>query len=101
MGPIHPRDKKPVGNRLARAAAATVYNKPGPGTGPTLSGCFVSSGQQSLVLKFNQSLFSGDALTVKDYTLTNTSQMLVLVNEGKFCLQTGSEGKRGAKLLQR
>ena len=40
MGPIHPRGKKPVGVRLAKAAAAVAYKKAGvPSTGPTLSGC--------------------------------------------------------------
>jgi hypothetical protein len=39
MGPIHDRNKKPIGRRLARACASTVYSKPGPFTGPTITGC--------------------------------------------------------------
>ena len=38
MGPIHGRDKKPVGDRLARACATLVYAKAGAWTGPTITG---------------------------------------------------------------
>ena len=93
MGPIHPRDKKPVGLRLARAAAATAYSKPGAATGPTITGCTLSADKRSIVVKFNASLFGGDTLAVGDYSKTNTSQMSVLVNQGKFCLQSASSGK--------
>ena len=94
MGPIHPRDKKPVGVRLARAAAASVYNKGGAATGPTITGCALSADKKSIVIQFNASMFAGDTLTVNDYAISNTSQMSVLVNQGKFCFQSGSTGKR-------
>ena len=94
MGPIHPRCKKPVGNRLARAAAASVYAKGGAATGPTITGCAVSGDKKSIVIKFNQSMFAGDTLAVGDYSKTNTSQMSILVNEQKFCFQSKSSGKR-------
>ena len=89
MGPIHPRDKKPVGNRLARAAAAFVYKKAGAYTGPTITGCTVASDKQSVRITFNASLFAGDALEVQDYTQSNTSQMSVLLAADKFCLDDG------------
>jgi hypothetical protein len=41
MGPIHPRDKKPLGVRLAQEAAALVYGVGHAVTGPTLAGCTV------------------------------------------------------------
>jgi hypothetical protein len=96
MGPIHPRDKKPVGDRLARACARTVYSKPGAFTGPTITGCALSADKKSIVVKFNASLLAGDTLEVRDYTKTNTSQMSVLVNQKKFCFQSASSGKRGS-----
>ncbi|CAJ1423797.1 unnamed protein product [Effrenium voratum] len=39
MGPIHPRDKKPVAARLAQAALVVAYGAQGSFTGPTLAGC--------------------------------------------------------------
>jgi hypothetical protein len=37
MGPIHPRDKLPVGKRLAQAAAVVAYGQKGWSNGPTIS----------------------------------------------------------------
>ena len=39
MGPIHPRDKKPVGDRLAAVGAVVAYKKTGHSNGPTISRC--------------------------------------------------------------
>ena len=39
MGGIHPRSKKPVGDRLGRAMVNTVYGGTAAFTGPTLAGC--------------------------------------------------------------
>jgi hypothetical protein len=90
MGPIHPRGKKVLGVRFARAAAASVYGKPGAATGPTITGCALSADKKTIIIKFNTSLFAGDSLEVNDYSKGNTSQMSVLVNEGKFCFQSAS-----------
>jgi hypothetical protein len=38
MGPIHPRIKKPVGDRLATAAMGVVFGSSGAYAGPTLAG---------------------------------------------------------------
>jgi hypothetical protein len=35
---LHPRLKKPVGQRLAASALVVVYGWPGPFTGPTIAG---------------------------------------------------------------
>ena len=43
-GPIHPRIKKPVGERLAAAAMGVVYGSSGAYAGPTISGCSVAAG---------------------------------------------------------
>ena len=68
MGPgIHPRLKKPVGQRLAAAALASVYGWGGPVTGPTLAGCAVAPGGASLALRFNTTLLAGGALAVAPY----------------------------------
>jgi hypothetical protein len=89
MGPIHPRGKIKVGRRLARACAATVYNKGGAFTGPTLTGCTKSG--NSLTLTFNATLFNGDTFEVQRYnkSVAGASQMAVLVNQAGFCFQTG------------
>lgn len=51
MGPIHGRDKKPVGDRLARACATLVYAKAGAWTGPTITGCKKSG--NTITISFN------------------------------------------------
>ena len=91
MGPIHPRDKKPVGSRLARAAAVQVYGKSGAGTGPTLAGCEADSSK--ITLKFNKVLLAGDSVEVQTYNkLANMSKLAVLVNQSAFCMQTTGRG---------
>lgn len=52
IGPIHPRDKKPVGDRLAAAAASIAYGLQGPFTGPTLAGCQMAHGK--ITVQFNR-----------------------------------------------
>ena len=52
MGPIHPRDKKPVGDRLATAAVSIAYGMQGSYTGPTLAGCHVADGK--ITVQFNR-----------------------------------------------
>jgi len=82
IGPsIHPRLKKPVGQRLAAGALVTAYNFPGPVTGPTLSGCTYSSSASSLTLTFDASRFSGGQLQVQNYLgLALNSGFSALVN---------------------
>ena len=72
MGGIHPRSKKPLGDRLGTAAYNTVYGGKKGYTGPTLSGCTLSSASgntstssagdtDSLIIPFNASAqLSGD-----------------------------------------
>ena len=65
MGGIHPRDKKPVGDRLGQAAYNLVYGGKGALTGPTLSGCSLTDSK--LTITFNASLLSGDKVLVQKY----------------------------------
>ena len=58
MGGIHPRDKKPLGDRMGTAAFNTVYGGSKAFTGPTLAGCRASG--NSLVIQFNTTLLRGD-----------------------------------------
>ena len=90
MGPIHGRDKKPVGRRLARACAVTVYEKEGPYTGPTITGCKKSG--NTVTITFNSSLMRGDEMDVQTYnaSVPGASQMAVLVNKSNFCFQVGT-----------
>ena len=81
------------GRRLARAAATTVYGKPGASTGPTLTGC--KKRGSKLTLTFNSSLFGGDTFEVQPYnrSVVGASQMAVLVNQSNFCFQIGKFGE--------
>ena len=65
MGPIHPRDKLPVGKRLAATSAVVAYGKKGHSNGPTISGCKVSGGK--VVITFNKTLLEegGEADAIK------------------------------------
>jgi hypothetical protein len=93
MGGIHPRSKKPLGDRLGRAAYVTVYGGSGAFTGPTLSGCSVSSG--SLAVQFNTSLLAGDTLALQPILpavpvkggVDGGSQLWVQTNASLFCLE--------------
>lgn len=72
-GGIHPRSKLPVGERLAIAAFNLVYGGSGATTGPTLSGCTVTS--TSLTIEFNATLLAGDTIVLNPYnsSLNNPS----------------------------
>lgn len=97
MGPIHPRSKKPVGARLAQAAAVTVYGTPGAFTGPTLSGCRVSADGRTATVTFNSSLLGADSVQVQPYPPAyknvSASAMAVLVDPHGFCFQSASAKK--------
>ena len=63
MGGIHPRSKKPVGDRLGRAAFNTVYGGLSSFTGPTLAGC--RSFAATLEIYFNSTLLRGDSVVLQ------------------------------------
>jgi hypothetical protein len=87
MGPIHPRIKKPVGERLATAAMGVAYGGAGAYAGPTLSGCTAAAG--SITVRFNSSLLRGGAVGVKRYDgRTSFSAMRVLVDGAFWCKNT-------------
>ena len=66
MGGIHPRSKKPVGDRLGTAAFNTVYGGKGAYTGPTLSSCSLDA-TDGLIINFdtNSRLSGGAPLLLK------------------------------------
>ena len=64
MGGIHPRVKKLVGERLAKAARALVYKDTDMvWTGPVLSSCALNG--NTLVLSFDQSMLKDDTIMVR------------------------------------
>ena len=75
---IHPRLKRPVGYRLAVAAAALLHpadpSAPVPLTGPTVAGCSHAEGGQppTLTLKFDTKLLGDDNVQVRPFE-TNMS----------------------------
>eukprot|EP00051_Salpingoeca_urceolata_P018667 m.264243 g.264243 ORF g.264243 m.264243 type:complete len:778 (+) comp19248_c1_seq11:1238-3571(+) len=87
MGGIHPRDKKPVGDRLGTAAFNTVYGGNAAHTGPTLASCSV--GDNQLVVDFNTSLLRGDRVVLQGYEATN-SYFEVQTNASAFCMEPQS-----------
>ena len=98
MGAIHPRVKKPVGERLARAAMAVAYNNDQyPPSGPTVAGCSVDTsstadGSTSLEVRFDASMMKGDSLVMQPYENNATagillSNMQVLTDPAFFCIE--------------
>eukprot|EP00038_Savillea_parva_P008482 m.177256 g.177256 ORF g.177256 m.177256 type:complete len:720 (-) comp14315_c0_seq1:22-2181(-) len=65
MGGLHPRSKRPVGQRLARACYNTVYGGTKTFTGPTISGCTMS--KSTLVIDFNTTLLRGETVELRPY----------------------------------
>jgi sialate O-acetylesterase len=91
MGGIHPRLKRPVGKRLAYAAAKLLKMQQhkltqGALTGPTLAGCSYGSnpavgsrdegGGSKLTLVFNKSLLGGEGLTLRPFDANETGSWL-------------------------
>ena len=85
MGGIHPRSKKPVGDRLGRAMLNTVYGGAGAFTGPTLAGCAASAA--TLTVQFNASLLRGDTLALQPLKRAGGSQLFVQTNASLFCME--------------
>ena len=94
MGGIHPRSKKPVGERLARGAFNTVYAGTGSITGPTLASCAATA--DSLTIEFNTTMLRGDTLvlqpafpTVKTRYVTYGGTLLwALTNASLYCMES-------------
>ncbi len=97
MGPIHPRDKLPVGRRLARAAFDQIYDQSKSiisSTGPTLSGCTVLQ-NNSILIHFNRTILESneDRVSVRDYNSKGLpSKFEILINASLFCMQTTGDG---------
>ena len=101
MGPIHPRDKRPVGSRLAQVAMSVAYGTDGVTTGPTVSGCKYDESAQTVTVFFNDTLLKrGDDSVVVQSHYKGTdpkfpfpaSKMEVLTNASLFCMQLGGGG---------
>ena len=74
MGGIHPRLKRPVGRRLAYAAAKAMDTRAastGAVTGPTIAGCSASAsasaGARTLELVFDAGLLNGEGLMIRAF----------------------------------
>ncbi|KAL1498529.1 hypothetical protein AB1Y20_013850 [Prymnesium parvum] len=88
---LHPRLKRPVGERLAAAALRQVYgHTEGAFTGPTLAGC--TRRRDRLVLRFNASLLRGERVRVLNYTRASSAgwsglEGLAARHNASFCVQ--------------
>lgn len=80
MGQVHPRPKMYVGQRLAQAAYATIYNGNAIASGPVVSGCTVSGA--SLTLTYNKTLLKGEKISWSKgaSAQAETTALYVLVN---------------------
>lgn len=93
MGGIHPRSKKPVGERLARGAFNTAYGGTGSVTGPTLANCTVAA--SSLTVEFDKSLLRGDTLVLQPafpsvptrYVVYGGTLLWALTNATTYCIE--------------
>lgn len=86
LGTLHPRLKRPLGQRIAQGLHGTAYGGTGPITGPFLAGCQVSSDGNSLRLSFDSKLLRGEAVV---FNSSNTIEredtaLYVLVNDTGF-----------------
>jgi hypothetical protein len=84
---VHPRLKKPIGQRLAAFAINSVYGGTHAVTGPTIAGCTLAAGPagtntSTLMVAFNTALLRDSKLVVQSYDLTkpNQSAFLALAN---------------------
>ena len=85
MGPIHPRIKKPVGERLALAAMGVAFDGKQPYAGPTISGC-TYGGAKTLTVEYNSTLLRGGAVGVKPYDgKSSFSAFRVLTDASYWC----------------
>ena len=94
MGGIHPRIKKPVGERLATVAMAVAYGGKGISAGPQITGCKMASSSSSLTISFDPKRLGGEAVVVQPYNhstvlepFAGLSAMQVLLNASFFCVE--------------
>lgn len=94
MGPVHPRAKQQVGQRLARAAFNTAYGGDGATSGPVVAGCVVRS-DGMIEITFNASLLKGDAVAVQDYARSKITETTFAKASAMQVLQNASLGPQG------
>lgn len=84
---IHPRNKRPVGQRLARAAFGVAYGGTSLAyTGPTIASCRVEG--DTMRVAFNASLLRGENLRLQRYRRGATASLTeVLTRSSSFCMQ--------------
>ena len=103
MGPgIHPRLKKPVGQRLALGALKEGYGLGGGATGGTIKGCAYDAASNTLTLGFNGFDSSGGRkLAVRSYNRTTTalSATAVMVNGTWFPVDITLGAKPGTVVV--
>ena len=86
-GPVHPRPKIYVGQRLARGAAKFIYDHDIIWTGPVIASCELNGGE--IVVNFNQSLLQKEEVIVQPFklwynesiTANHVTSLQVLVND--------------------
>eukprot|EP01084_Bolivina_argentea_P275320 469514_1 len=71
MGPIHPRIKLPLGQRLAYAGYNILYGKSSDikvVTGPVISGCVMDLISKQIVITFNNTFLNGEKVQVVEWS---------------------------------
>eukprot|EP00039_Didymoeca_costata_P008455 m.112529 g.112529 ORF g.112529 m.112529 type:complete len:672 (-) comp14091_c0_seq2:383-2398(-) len=94
MSGIHPRLKKPLGDRLAQGMHALVYpdeyTPDTPLVGPYLAGCALDMSKQELIITFNSTMLAKDFVFVQDYNKTVTQSAMEALpgtNSTSFCME--------------
>eukprot|EP01083_Nonionella_stella_P223706 796974_1 len=117
MGPIHPRDKLPVGQRLAKAGYPILYGKNANNInnqmniGPVMSGCKLNNSTKEIVITFNSSFVSSnDKIAVNpvvmwynssiNYTnIMDWTALEVEINRVWYFAQIIKEGSDGMSII--
>ena len=92
-----------MGQRLAKAAFNTAYGGTGSFTGPTLGGCALAAGGQTLTITFDAAMLRGDTVRLQKHGTPNFtpyyhghgnpmfhggSQLYVQTEASAFCAET-------------
>ena len=117
MGPIHPRDKLPVGQRLAKSGYPIIYGNNSNkieneiNIGPVINGCKLNNKTMEIIITFNSTFIAkNDKIIIKpfiawyntsiNYTnIMDWTAMEVEINRVWYFVQSIKEGSDGMSII--